>query len=256
MGLASVAVLVSGCGGSSLDATVPGVSTAPPALSLGAEAAEKPAPTSAANGSGAAKSGAIKAVAKEFVAKATPGTNAYRIGAQDVLEISVFKVAELGRTVQVADNGTVNVPLLGDVPAGGITARELEIDLAKRWGGKYLRDPQVSIFVKEYNSQRVTVEGAVKKPGVITLRNELTLLQAIASAQGLEEVADSEVLVFRDVSGQRQAARFSLTEIRNGAAKDPVLVANDVVVVGSSASKELLNNFAKIVPIARLFTIF
>jgi polysaccharide biosynthesis/export protein len=252
----SIAALVSGCGASLGNVSSPVDASPSQFVGIANTGTGANTGTVATVTDGAPADKAVKSVANEFVAKATPGTNAYRIGPQDVIEISVFKVAELNKTVQVADNGSINVPLLGEVTAGGITARELEVNLAKRLGDKYLRDPQVSVFVKEYNSQRVTVEGAVKKPGVFPLKGELSLLQAIAGAQGLEEVADSEVLVFRDVAGQRQTARFNLTEIRSGAAKDPTLAANDVVVVGSSTSKELLNNFAKIVPVARMFTVF
>jgi polysaccharide biosynthesis/export protein len=241
--MAALVACVAGCAGSS------------PEFSL--TAAEKS--SSQVIGKAGADDGTrtnLKKIADRFATSTSPGSQVYKIGPQDVIEIAVFKVAELGRTIQVADNGQVNVPLIGDVVAAGLTARELEVNLTKQWGDKYLRNPQVSVFIKEYNSQRVTVEGAVKRPGVFPLKGELSLLQAIASAAGLEETADSEVLVFRLVGEQRQAARFSLTEIRNGTVKDPQLQSKDVVVVGSSAAKELLNNFGKIVPIARLFTVF
>jgi polysaccharide biosynthesis/export protein len=81
---------------------------------------------------------------------------AYEIGQSDVLEISVLEVPELARTVEVAENGTISVPLLGEVPVAGKTVREIERDLAKKLEGKYLRSRQVTVNVKEFNSQRVT----------------------------------------------------------------------------------------------------
>jgi polysaccharide export outer membrane protein len=101
-----------------------------------------------------------------------PSSSAYKIGPLDVLDISVFKVAELSKSVQVADGGTINLPLVGEVPAAGKTAQEVETDLTAKLGAKYLQSPQVTVFVKEYNSQRVTVDGAVKKPGFARHRFE------------------------------------------------------------------------------------
>ena len=107
----------------------------------------------------------LKEAAEKVIATGDPKSPAYKIGPMDVLEISVFKVEELSKTLQVSSIGTINVPLIGERPAAGRTAREIEKDLTDKWGAKYLQDPQVTVFVKEYNSQRVTVEGAVEKPG-------------------------------------------------------------------------------------------
>src|SRR5262249_36268086 len=91
--------------------------------------------------------------AERLTSAATPGSSGYKIGALDVVEFSVFKVPELTRTAQVAETGTINLPLVGEVKAAGRTAQELERELAKKLGAKYLQSPQVSILIKEYNSQ-------------------------------------------------------------------------------------------------------
>lgn len=185
----------------------------------------------------------------------TPGSDGYRIGPQDVLEISVYQAPDLAKTVQVAESGTVNLPLVGDVRAGGVTARELEHDLKKKYGGRYLQNPQVSVFVREYNSQRVTVEGAVEKPGVFPYRGRMTLLELIATSGGLREVADaSEVVVFRTATGTRQAARFDVDEIKAGRAPDPPIMQGDMVIVGVSAAKKLYNDVLKSLPVVGIFT--
>ena len=126
----------------------------------------------------------------------------------------MFKVPELSRSVQVADSGTINLPLVGEVPAAGKTAQELERDLTKKLGAKYLQSPQVTVFVKEYNSQRVTIEGAVKKPGVYPIRGKTSLLQFIATAEGLSDDAQSEVVVFRKATASACAGKFDVEEIR------------------------------------------
>ena len=85
---------------------------------------------------------------------------------------------------------------------------------------------------KEYNSQRVTVDGAVIKPGIFPITGKMSLLQAIALAEGLSKIADpTGVVVFRQVNGQRMAARFDLKQVRGGRTADPNLVAGDIVMV-------------------------
>ncbi len=186
---------------------------------------------------------------------ATPGNAAYKIGAQDVLDISVFKAPELSKSVQVADSGTVNLPLVNDIQAAGRTAQEVERDLAAKLGAKYLQKPQVTVYVKEYNSQRVTLEGAVKKPGVYPIRGRSTLLQFVAIAEGLHENSDSTMVVFRTVDGKRTAAKFNIADIRSGSAQDPQLQSGDVIVAPTSAMKETFNNILKAIPIAAVFAV-
>lgn len=260
---------MSGCGVSSISDLSPG------AQSLGSAAAETSSATSAthapnsgdttkagaastskkANSEGPAATESTRTTAASLTAVATPGSTAYKIGPLDVLEVSVFKVPELSKSVQVSDEGTVNLPLVGEIAAGGRTAREVERELTKTLGDKYLQKPQVTVFVREYNSQRVTLEGAVKKPGVFPIQGRMTLLQALAIAQGLDTVSDSTVVIFRDQNGKRAAARFDVADIRSGSVADPPLQAGDVVVAGSSAIKEGFNNFLKALPIAGLFAL-
>ena len=148
----------------------------------------------------------LSRVADKFTSIATPGSADYKIGPQDVLDISVFKVPELTRSVQVADAGTINLPLVGEVTATGKTAREIEHDLATKLGAKYLQSPQVTVYIKEYNSQRVTLDGAVKKPGVYPIRGKTTLMQAVALAEGLNDIADSSCIVVFRLTGDKRTA--------------------------------------------------
>ena len=193
----------------------------------------------------------LPASAGALTAAGTPGNAGYKIGPADVLDISVFKVPELARTVLVDDMGTINLPLLGDVPAAGRTTRELERDLAKKLGAKYLQSPQVTVAIKEYNSQRVTVEGAVKTPGVHALKGKTSLLQLVAMSGGLDSAtSDSTVVVFRHTDGKRYAAKFDLAAIKKGEAQDPPILPGDVVVANSSALKAAWGDFLKALPVA------
>jgi polysaccharide export outer membrane protein len=189
-----------------------------------------------------------------FASAATPGSAAYKIGPQDVLDISVFKAPELARSVQVAESGTINLPLVGEVHAVGKTAQEVERDLAKKLGAKYMQSPQVTVYVKEFNSQRVTVEGAVKKPGVYPLRGKTTLMQSLAMAEGLDPTSDSSnIVIFRRVEGKRFAAKFDVAEIRAGKAEDPTIVQGDLVVAHASAMKAVWQDMLRAIPVSAAF---
>jgi polysaccharide export outer membrane protein len=210
-------------------------------------------PTAAA----AAHPSAAAAAADKLTSVATPGNAAYKIGPADVLDISVFKVPDLAKTVQVADDGTINYPLIGEVPVAGKTAHDLERDLAQRLGVKYLRSPQVSVLVKEFNSQRVTVSGSVKTAGVYGIKGNTTLLQVLAMAGDIDNtVASGDVVVFRTTDGQHTAARFDVDALKAGKADDPQMQPGDVVVVDTSATKVALGNVLKVLPIATTAAIF
>ena len=230
------AVFLSGCAGSS--------SPGPEAQGLSAGAAP-------------VDSAGLSKAAAGFVSASTPGNTAYRIGPQDVLDISVFQVPDLTRSVQVADNGSINLPLVGIVSTKGKTPQDLEHVLAQRLGARYLQSPQVSVFVREYNSQRVTVEGAVAKPGIYPLQSKTSLLQVIALAGGPNtDTASDTVLVFRQQSGGRSVARFDLDAIRDGKVADPAMQAGDVVVADTSQTKSTFSFILKALPLATVFRPF
>ncbi len=178
----------------------------------------------------------------------------YRIGPLDLLTIAVLGVAELNQDVRVNSAGDISLPLIGAVHSGGKTVEELQHDIAAKLSDGFLQAPQVTVFIKEYTSQRVTVEGAVVKPGIIPLTGTTTLLQAIAGSGGLGELADKRgVVIFRVIKGQKMGAVFDLDAIRHGAAEDPQVYGNDIVVVETSGSKSKLHTFIEASPILYLF---
>ncbi len=210
-----------------------------------------PAPADARQAGDAHRQEALKKVA-QFTSVADPNSKAYKVGPRDVLEITVFKVPDLSKTVQVSEAGTLNYPLAGEIVAGNKTAREIEQELTKILGTKYLQNPAVTVFVKEHNSQRVTVEGNVGKPGVIPMAGGMTLLQAIAQAGGLGVTAEKTVIVFRMVDGKRLPAKYDISDIRGGNAEDPQLESGDVVVVPTSDMKEGVDYVVRFLPLASL----
>lgn len=212
----------------------------------------------ATQGSGGLKSvgrgNALPAPDTTNAAGAYEGTSEYRLGANDEIEISVFGVQDLSKKVRINSNGQISLPLVGAVPAGGKTVPELERDLTRLYASSYLQDPQVTVYVTEFASQRITLEGAVKQPGIYPLTGKTTLLQSIAIAKGLDPLADlSGVVLFRQIDGKKMAAVYDMRDLRSGKVEDPLLYGEDVVVVEQSGSKTALRRFIESVPAIGLF---
>jgi polysaccharide export outer membrane protein len=168
------------------------------------------------------------------------GTQDYLIGPQDLLKIEVFGIEALNRSVRVNSTGRIGLPLIGMVQAAGLTSEQLAADIAARLTRDYLQDPQVIIFIEEYTSQRVTIVGAVKKPGVYPVKGRTTLLQVVAGAEGPTSVANiGSVKVLRpQPDGTRTVMSFDLKAIRDGRIRDPEIRGEDVVQVDSSMIKD------------------
>lgn len=187
--------------------------------------------------------------AAEPVNKAT-----YQIGPSDVLGIAVFQVPELNVDAQVASNGTITLPLIGMMKVSGKQAQEVGNEIAGKLRAKYLQSPQVTVFVKSYNSQKVVVSGAVTAPGTIAMTGDTTLLSAIADAKGFNDLADSKtVMVFRRTDGHKYAARFNVDDIQSGKASDPHLMKGDVVVVDTNDMKSWVKTLLPVVATAGVF---
>jgi polysaccharide export outer membrane protein len=183
---------------------------------------------------------------------AASSSDNYQIGPFDLLQINVFQVPELSQKVRVNSEGFISLPLIGAVQVNGLTSQQMEDLLAKILGEKYLQDPQVSVFIEEYTSQRVTVEGAVTKPGVYSVQGRTTLLQAIASAQGTNDVANrTGIKLFRSTGdSNRKIFYYDIDAIRQGISPDPEIHADDIIVVEESGTKVFWREFSNYV---RLF---
>ena len=182
-------------------------------------------------------------------------TTQYRLGVGDVITIRVFSVDSLSGDQQVDPAGNVTMPLIGAVPAIGHTTQELSADLVHRLGARYLNSPQVQVTLKTVVAQTVTVDGSVTQPGVYAVSPRQTLLQTIAAAHGATTDANPRrVVIFRTINGQRQAAGFDLTTIRAGTDPDPLIYANDVVVVDGNRTAQQVRDGLQAIPILGLFT--
>ena len=174
----------------------------------------------------------------------------YLIGAFDKLTIDVFGIEELSKKeVQTDAGGRISFPLAGIVDTAGLTPAEVEEVLEQRLRGRFVRDPQVTVNLKEAVSQVITVDGQVREPGLYPVVGRMTLMRAVATAKGTDEFAKLEdVVVFRTVRGQKMAAIYNLSAIRRGRYGDPEVFANDVVVVGDSPARRLFKNALQVVP--------
>ena len=121
----------------------------------------------------------------------------YRIGPEDVLNINIFEAQELNREVRVSAGGDISLPLLGSVRAAGLTPRELEFVLQELLHRTYMKDPHVSVFVREMQSHPVSVMGAVRRPGVFQIRGSKTLLEVLSLAEGLADDAGETAIILR-----------------------------------------------------------
>ena len=144
-----------------------------------------------------------------------PGTRSdYIIGKEDLLELGVFQQPDLTRTVRVSGDGTISLPLLGVVPLEGLTTTQAEGVLRDLLSDRYLNDPQVWVFVKEAKSKKISVVGAVEKPGTLEMLGSRTLLEAISEAGGLTHQAGKELHVLRaDPSGATTRIDIDLDDL-------------------------------------------
>lgn len=137
-----------------------------------------------------------------------------QIGPEDLLEITILGAEELNRTVRVNNAGEISLPLIGPLVAAGRTARELEQEIGGRLAERYMRDPQVSVFVKELNSRGVAVFGAVARPGVYQLRRGSSVVEVLSLAGGLAEDAGDRVVITRSPERVLASELAPVTEIQ------------------------------------------
>lgn len=157
---------------------------------------------------------------------------AYQIGPEDLLDISVWKNLELSRVVPVRPDGKVSLPLVNDIAAAGLTPDELRDQITSRLA-EFIPAPEVSVMVKEVHSRKVAVVGAVKMPGRYELRSPMTVLEAVALAQGLTDFASKDkIQVIRIVNGKTTYIPFNYRKAADGAQQENFFVrAGDIVIV-------------------------
>lgn len=174
----------------------------------------------------------------------------YRLGPLDTLSVRVFNEPELSIEEQAIDqSGRFSMPLVGLVQAAGRTAEEVESDITARLNERYLRDAKVSVATVKPVNYTFTVDGEVDKPGVYPIPGRITLSQAVALGEGPSQDAKlDDVVIVRQMNGQRYAARFSLVDVRSGRFPDPEVKQSDVVIVGLSRANRLFSTLVAVLP--------
>lgn len=180
-----------------------------------------------------------------------------RVAPMDTLQIQVFGVSDLDGAYQVDFEGRLKLPLIGEVPVVGKTAGEIAFLLEERYEQNFLQDPDVSVTIEQSVGRRITVDGSINSPGLYPITGNLTLLQAVAQAGGPADGANPRnVVVFRQINGQRHAAAFDLLAIRNGKAEDPEVFGNDIIVVDGSEARQTYGEVLRSLPLIALFMAF
>jgi polysaccharide export outer membrane protein len=170
---------------------------------------------------------------KQAKAAVAADSGSYVIGPEDVLYIYVWKEDNLSRTVPVRMDGMISIPLVDDIKAAGLTPLQLkELLLTKL--REYVDTPDVTVIVTEANSYKVYLQGEVKKPGVMRLRTETSLVQLIVMAEGFTDWADKKkITIIRREGGKESRIRVNYNKIIDGdaGAQDIILKSGDIVIV-------------------------
>jgi polysaccharide export outer membrane protein len=175
----------------------------------------------------------VPAMANDTVRKSATADPNYVIGAQDVLDINVWKEPDVSRTVPVRPDGKISLPLLNDVQAAGLTPAQLAAQITESLK-KYVTSPQVTVIVTTINSQRVYILGEVTRPGAFPLIPGMSVLQALSSAGGFTQFAKvKNIFVRRIENGKETKYPFNYKEVINGKKpeQDILLKAGDTIVV-------------------------
>ena len=163
----------------------------------------------------------------------------YRLGPDDVLRVTVYGHPDLSQELVVEPDGSIDFPLIGRLPAGERTPRELETAIGERLAQGFVSDPQVRVVVQLYRSKTVFVMGELTRPGTYPLTEGRTLVEVLSRAGPLLGSAGAEVLVLRPpagAEGQDEVIRVDLQDLQSGLlARNPVLRPGDTVFVPKAA---------------------
>ena len=155
-----------------------------------------------------------------------------RLGIDDVFEVRVLGEADLSGAYRIAADGTIDYPFIGRVAVVGMHSGEVQELIATKLADGYLKKPQVSLMVKEWNSRKVSVIGQVQKPGSVIYFTNMTIVDAIAAAGGFTGIASkNSVTLRREEKGSVQSQNYPVADISQGRAPNVVLRPGDILVV-------------------------
>jgi protein involved in polysaccharide export with SLBB domain len=154
------------------------------------------------------------------------------VGVDDAFDVRVYGEPDLSNTYRVASDGTIDFPLAGRVHVAGMETGDIQKTLLERLRSGYLKDPQVTVSMKEWNSRRVSVLGQVQKPGPVAYHPHMTIVDAIALAGGFTGIAaKNSVSLRREGGGKVQSRVYPVADITEGRAVNIPVLPGDVLVV-------------------------
>ncbi len=154
------------------------------------------------------------------------------LGPGDVFEVRVFGEKELSNTYKVGNDGSFEFPLIGRITAEGKTPSKVASEITRRLKPDYLKDPQVTVAVKEVHSKKIVVFGQVNKPGTLKYEQNMSIIQAITEAGGFNALANkNETTVTRVVGGKKQKIRVPVEQMLEGSDRTFVLLPGDIIFV-------------------------
>ena len=185
-----------------------------------------------------------------------PAESEYVIRPADILSVAVFREDQLSSPgVVVAADGNISLPLIGRVAVAGETTSSVELLVEQALKARYLQNPEVAVNVVKYGSHVVTVEGAVKSPGLYTFSPGTRLSGGISLAQGPERTAKTNnIAVFRESPQGVQVAKFDYEAVQAGTMLDPVLQPGDRIVVGTNGLSVFWQDVLRSIPFFGLFS--
>lgn len=155
-----------------------------------------------------------------------------RLGIDDVFEVRVLGEADLSGAYRIAADGTIDYPFIGRISVIGMRSGDVQELIATKLADGYIKKPQVSLMVKEWNSRKVSVMGQVQHPGSVSYFTNMTIVDAIAAAGGFTGIASkNSVTLRREAKGSVQSMHYPVADISEGRAPNVVLLPGDILVV-------------------------
>ena len=155
------------------------------------------------------------------------------LGPGDAFDVRVFNEQSLSNTYQISPDGTIDYPLIGNIVVSGLDPQEIAVLIGKKLvEGKFLKNPQVSVLVKEYKSKKIHILGQVKNPGTFPYQDNMSVVQAVTLAGGFTPIAhENKTTITRKIEGKEVIIRAEVGKISKGEAPNIFLQAGDIIYV-------------------------
>jgi len=155
-----------------------------------------------------------------------------QVGVDDMFDVRVYGEADMSGSYRVATDGTIDFPLAGRIPVAGLRTGEIQARLTERLKQGYLKNPQVTVLMKEWNSRKISVLGQVQHPGSVAYHPHMTIVDAIAQAGGFTGIAaKNAVSLRREAAGRVESRIYRVADITEGRSSNVLVLPGDVLVV-------------------------